>query len=239
MSSGIPTQQFDPSTYCPPPQKRGISLLVSLLLVFLGFVFIGGALCVAGVWYVASNLDKWVVGIGREAIVAAINDSELPEGEKAEVITQIDRVVTAYKEKKIDQADLERVLNDLQDSPALKALALYGIEDEFLEGTSLTDKEIAQARLTFQRALRGVYEGKISDETFYDLLPGFDIDEVRLAANNNAANNAADEPTDDDLRETLVKLKVLADNANIPNEPFQLDIGDAVKKLVDQALAGK
>ena len=236
MSSEIPTQQFDPSTYCPPPpKKRGASLLVSLLLVFLGFVFIGGALCVAGVWYVASNLDKWVVGIGREAIVAAINDSELPEGEKTEVITQIDRVVTAYKERKIDQADLERVLNDLQDSPALKALALYGIEDEFLTGTSLTDKEIQQGRLTFQRALRGVYEGKISDETFYDLLPGFDIDEVRLAANNNAA----DEPNDDDLRETLVKLKVLADNANIPNEPFQLDIGDAVKKLVDQALAGK
>jgi hypothetical protein len=31
----------------------------------------------------------------------------------------------------------------------------------------------------------------------------------------------------------------MADNAGIPNEPFQLDIGDEVKKLVDRALAGK
>ena len=34
------------------------------------------------------------MGLGREAIVAAINDSELPQEEKAELIVQVDRVVT-------------------------------------------------------------------------------------------------------------------------------------------------
>ena len=235
MSAGFPNQPFaDPAAFSPPPKKRGVNVLVVLLLLFLGFVFVGGVVCVAGVWYVASNIDKWVVGIGREAVVAMINDSELPDGEKAEVITQVDRVVTAYKEKKIDQADLERIFTDLQDSPALKALALYGIEDQFLTGTSLSEEEIDQGRTTFQRALRGVYEGKISDETFYNLLPGFEGADVRLASTNANENSS-----DDDLREALVKLKVLADNAGIPDEPFQLDIGDAVKGLVDRALEGK
>jgi hypothetical protein len=32
---------------------------------------------------------------------------------------------------------------------------------------------------------------------------------------------------------------VMADNARIPDEPFQLDIGDEVKKLVDKLLDSK
>jgi hypothetical protein len=238
MSTGFPSQPaFGPPVQQQPPRGSGMKWLISLLLIFLGFVMLGGVLCIAGVWYVASNIDKWVVGIGREAIVAAINDSELPQEEKAEVITQVDRLVAAYKEKKIDQSDLERVMTELQDAPALQALALYGIEEEFLQGVSFPPAELEQAHRTFERALRGVYEGKINDEVFYAALPGFDDDqEVRLAANNPALDEAAAE---DDLRELLVKLKVMADNAGIPNEPFQLDIGDEVKKLVDRALEGK
>jgi hypothetical protein len=234
MSAGFPNQpQFDPTARVPaPPRKSGLSWIWALVFIFLGFLFLGGVVCVAGVCYVAANLDKWVVGLGREAIVAGINDSELPQEEKTEVITQVDRLVAAYKERKINQADLERVMTELQDAPALKALTLYGIEDEFLEGSSLTGQELEQARLTFQRALRAVYEGKLSDETFYNTLPG-DFDDVRLASTDEPQN------ADDDLRECLAKLKVIADNADIPNEPFQLDIGDEVKKLVDRALQGK
>ena len=152
MSAGFPNQpSFGPSPFTQPPRKSGVSWLVGLLLIGLGVLFLGGVVCVAGVWYVASNLDKWVVSFGREAIVAGINDSELPAGEKTEVITQVDRLVNAYKERKINQADLERVFTELQDSPALKALALYGIDDEFLTGTSLTEQEVEQGRRTFQR----------------------------------------------------------------------------------------
>jgi hypothetical protein len=234
MSAGFSNQtQFDPTAPVPRPPKRGLSWVWALVFIFLGFLFVGGIVCVAGVCYVASNLDKWVVGLGREAIVAGINDYDLlPPKEKTEVITQVDRLVAAYKERKIDQADLERIMTELEESPALKALTLYGIEEQFLEGTSLTDKELEQGRRTFQRALRAVYEGKISDETFYNTLPG-DFEDVRLASTDAPDN------TDDELRESLAKLKVIADNAGIPNEPFQLDIGDAVKALVDQALAGK
>jgi hypothetical protein len=113
MSTGYPNQpSFGASPSTQPPRKSGMSWLVGLLLIGLGMLFLGGIVCVAGVCYVASNLDKWVVGLGREAIVAGINDSELPAGEKTEVITQVDRLVAAYKERKINQADLERVFTE-------------------------------------------------------------------------------------------------------------------------------
>jgi hypothetical protein len=58
--------------------------------------------------------------------------------------------------------------------------------------------------------------------------------EIRLASNDSEGEFSAD-----DLREWVTRLQVMADNARIPNEPFQLDIGDEVKKLVDKLLAGK
>lgn len=218
-----------------PPKKSGWRWLIGLLLVGVGFMFFAGVLCLAGVWYVASNVDQWVVGLGREAIVSMVNESELPATEKAEVIAQVDRLVDAYKEGKIKQADLDRVFAGLQDSPALQALALYNIENEYLADSQLPAAEQAQARRTFQRALRAIYEGKISEEQFYAVLPEGNDDETIRPVSTNSPNTDAN----DELRETLAKLKVMADSAGIPDEPYQLDISDELQKLIDQALAGK
>jgi hypothetical protein len=235
MSAGYPTPSpFSQDSFNQPPRKSGASWLISLLLIGLGIVFLGGVVCIAGVCYVASNIDKWVVSFGREAIVAAIEDSELPQSEKDEITTQIDRLVDAYKSRKINQADLERVFNELDETPAFKALTLYGIENDYLQDTGLTAAEVEQGRRAFQRALRGVYEGKIPEDNFFNALPDDAGDDVRLASNPSAEKMA-----DDDLRLALAKLKLMADNARIPDEAFELDIGDEVKKIVDKALQGK
>lgn len=252
MSAGLPNeqfQQFDPNTYRPAPAPRRSSVgkwLLGIFLVFFGMFMLGGILCVAGVYYVATNIDKWVVGLGREAIVAMVNEASISATEKTEVIAQVDRVVTAYKERKIDQHDLEKALNELNEAPALKVLSLYGLDDLFLTSSSLTEEEIAAGRRSYQRALRGVYEGKFSEEDLYAVLPidadekdggqnGDDVGENIRLVNNNGAQAAGD----DEIRESLVKLKVMADNAGIPNEAFQLDIGDEVRKVVDRLLEGK
>src|SRR5436309_10487640 len=118
MSSGyLNPSPFDPSPFAQPRQKSGSSGLAGVVLVGLGLLLLGGITGTAGVWYIASNLDKWVVNFGREAIVAGINDSELPDDQKAQIITQVDRVVAAYKEGKLKQSDLERVFAELGDSP--------------------------------------------------------------------------------------------------------------------------
>jgi hypothetical protein len=234
MSAGYPSQsQFPPSPYDQPPRKSGTNWLLSLLLVGVGILLIGGAVVVGGVFYIASNLEGWVVGLGREAIVAMVEESELPADEKKEVITQVDRLVTAYKEKKIGQSDLERFLTELDESPAMTALTLYGMEEGYFEDSELSAAEKEQGRRTFQRVLRGVYEGKISDEAFFTVLNDLDEEPLREVANNGA------ESSDDALKLALVKLKALADSEAIPDEPFQLKISDEVKKLVDKALAGK
>lgn len=253
-SSFSPEPPFAPPPYSQaqfanPPRSKGGSWMLGLVLALLGILTLGGVVCVAGIWYVASNLDRWLVGLGREAIVAMIEDSEIPDGEKKEVVTQVDRVVNAYKERKINQADLEKALNELGEAPALRVLSLYGLDEAYLEGTGLSEAEVKAGRRTFERALRGVYEGKLTEDDLYASLP------AEAAFNQNAGNNADSDDlrdqitlvngnaqqsvSDDDLREWLLKLKVMVDNARIPDEAFQLDIGDEVTKVVDKLLAGK
>ncbi len=239
---------FDPSFQRSRP-KSGSSWLAGLLLIGLGLFFFFGIACSAGVWYVAKNIDKWIVNFGREAIVASIQESDLPDDQKKDIVIQVDRVVAAYKAGKLNQSDLERVMAQLEESSAMQALVLYGIEDEFLTGTSLTDKEVEQGRRAFQRALRAVYEGKLDAEKFWAVLPDEDEQPIRLASTNPTDIKPTDtkptetKPTesdpDDNVREMIARLKVMADNAGIPDEPFEMNIAAEVKKLVDKALEGK
>jgi len=231
-----------------PRRSSGMSWLFSLVLILFGFLTLGGVVCVAGVWYVASNVEGWLVSLGREAIVAVVNESELPAEEKQEVIAQVDRVAAAYKEKKINQQDLERFMTDLQEAPAMQALALYGIDEVYLSEANLPEAELAAARRTFQRAIRGVLEGKISEDALMAALPD-EAPQMNFGAAGNGklkpedinlvGNTPSDEVIDDNLREMLAKLKVTVDNAQIPDEDYQPDIGDEVKKLVDKLLEGK
>jgi hypothetical protein len=154
--------------------------------------------------------------------------------------------VTAYKEKKINQEDLEKIFTDMEESSAFIALSFYGIENDYLEGTDLSPKEIEQGKRSFQRAVRGLHEGKITEKDFLAALPEEEEIDIEQFNNKNinervrqVANKKAQGSPDDDLRLTLVKLKNLADNARIPDEPFELHIGAEVKKLVDKHLAGK
>jgi hypothetical protein len=89
--------------------------------------------------------------------------------------------------------------------------------------------------------MRGVYEKKIDQEAFNEAMPRGGQESAELAEDFDPDTMQPQEPqvTDEEVRQMLVRLKKLADDAEIPDEPFQIDVGDEVKKVVDKALADK
>ncbi len=267
MSNQYPPYQQQPQPYGQqppfyqePPKSSGSGCWMGLLLGCGGIVLVSVLACAGGVWYVQQNFDKWIVGLVREGIVAVIQESEIPDAEKSEVIAQVDRVVKAYKDRKINQQDMERLMEELQDSPVFTMIGVWGMEKQYLESSGLSDEEKQAGRRAFERALRGVYEKKIDPQQIHDLLPNQFEEDVDLAMDADTADapdggNAADakmpdadaegpnfDPkpiTDDDVRKMIAEVKKLADDKGIPDEPFAIDIGNEVTKVVDQALAGK
>jgi hypothetical protein len=249
MSTGLYTQpqgsnpQY-PSPQYPSPQYPGLqpaygdpprtsgggsNWIMSLLLIGGGVLLIGSVLFVAAIWWAVSSLEGMMVGLGREGMVAIVEESDIPPGEKKEVVAQIDRVAAAYKAGEIGQEDLDRLFTGLDDSPVMTYISFYGLHDYYLEDTSLSQDEQDELKRAWRRGVHGMFTGKISSDDFYDALPFDDHFEVARANSDNEANAL--------MRKWLARMTRLADEAGVPADPPEVDIGDEAKKLVDTLLA--
>ena len=266
----FPQQSFGP--YGQPPKESGSGCGMPVLIGCGVTLIVCVALCVGGVWWVKNNFDRMVARMGREFFVAMVNESEIPEEEKKEVITQIDRLVTAYDQRKIDQQDLQRMIEKMENSPIFVLIGSWGLDQAYLVPSGLSDEEQTAGRVAIERAMRGVIDKKITQEQFNAAMPqpaGVDpeaigqppvvLDPGALPPGIQPPPGAVPPPaptpppapappvgvnpnqpqqvTDEQVREMIAKFKKLADDAGIPEQPEKIDIGDEVKKMVDEAFA--
>jgi hypothetical protein len=231
----VPTQQFPPQAY-PPPQEpsSGGGCWLYLLIGCLGTLVLSVALCGFGVWWVKNNAGKLMAMGVRTVIVSVIEGSQLDAAEKKEVIAQIDRVVDAYKAGKITDKELELLFKELEDSPILALVQIWGFEQMYVEPSGLTAEEKQAGRRTVERIFRGIIEKKVTQGWFQEALPPSMRDRLQ---GEKADPNAR--PSDAEVREFLANLKKKADEVEIPDEAYKIDISDELKKDIDKVLAGK
>ena len=266
----FPQQSLGP--YGQPPKESGSGCGMPVLIGCGVTLLVSVLLCVGAVWWVKNNFDRMVARMGREFFVAMVNESEIPEEEKKEVITQIDRLVTAYDQRKIDQQDLQRMIEKMENSPIFVLIGSWGLDQAYLMPSGLSDEEKAAGRVAIERAMRGVIDKKITQEQFNAAMPQpaqFDPEAIgqppvvpvpgAVPPGGQPPPGAAPPPaptpppapmppvgmnpnqpqqvTDEQVREMIAKFKKLADDAGIPEQPEKIDIGDEVKKMVDEAFA--
>jgi hypothetical protein len=223
---------FPQQPYGPPPQQSsggcGWGILLGCGVVALVLMLV----CGGSVWWASRNVERLAAMAVRQVIVALVNDSDLPAQEKTEVIAQVDRVVNAFADKKITQEDMQKIFDELQKSPIFAIIGAWGLEKMFIEPSGLPNEEKEAGRRTLERVMRGLMEKKISEQAFQQSMPRQAQPQPGKALRN-------DRLTDEEVREMLTKMKKLADDAGIPDEGFNVDVGDEVKKVVDKALEGK
>ena len=212
----------------PPQQKRSwlpFCLAGCLVIGVLSLVICGGV-----GWYVARNIKRIASDVARQAIVGAIEQSELDPAEKQAVIAQVDRVVDQFRTGKITVEDLARILDELAKSPVMQSIVISAVESAYVEPSGLSAEEKQAAHLTLQRVLRGVFEQKIKEG---------DLD---AAMSHVSTKTPGGQPqlkskvTDDELRKFLAECQRVADQAGVPAEPLQVKISDEFRRAVDRAL---
>jgi hypothetical protein len=221
---------FPQQPYGPPPQQSSGGCGWGILLGCGGLMLMVILLCGGSVWWASQNVERLAGMAVRQVIVALINDSDLPAQEKTEVIAQVDRVVNAFVDKKITQEDMQKIFDELQKSPVFAIIGAWGLDKMFIEPSGLSSEEKEAGRRTLERVMRGLMEKKISEQAFQQTMP-------RQAQPGQPPRN--DRLTDEEVRDMLTKMKKLADDAGIPDEGYDVDVGDEVKKVVDKALEGK
>lgn len=197
--------------------------VLKILLIVFGVIFI----CVLSVGlYLAWNWRSYAVGFTNLAAEGIIKESGLPEDQKQTILSDIKNLGEDFKSGRISMQEMARILESVEKSPLLPLAAVQAVRQKYIEASNMTTEEKAAAMLTVQRYARGVHEKKIPrDDIEHTVKP---IAELHGAGNWTLKDN----PTRMDIDEFLANAKAKADAADIPNEAYDLNIAEELRKAI-------
>lgn len=217
--------------------KKKSKLARPLLFGCLG-IFIITALFVGGVTIWLFNSGKeYISDEVRDAIVSEIEGSGLPDSQQAALRGEIDRITDGFKQGEINFEDLMRIVEGIEQSPALSIIKYYEAEGNPLERASITDEQRSAAMHTLRRFVYGVFEEKIPDTAVEDLLDPFVVESSRGKGLDDIEFRT--DITDEEIFAALSQAQQMADGAGISNSNLSPDIAREVREVVDRILAGR
>jgi hypothetical protein len=208
------------------PLSRTGGIKTGCLVIFLVFL----ALIVGGGAYVYMNWRTWAAAGANAITERAVADSGLPQKERDQILAQVRSLSDDFKNNKISLEQMSQVGQEIVQGPIIPLAAVQAARQKYIEPSDMTAEEKAAANRSLQRFARGVYEKKISKETIDDTIKPI----TTLKPDGRWELKA--KPTRQELDQFVANAKARADEAKIPDEPFDLDISAELKKAIDKAL---
>ncbi len=210
------------------PGGNQTGIATAVLVGLIAFVLI---LVAAGV-YAVQNYHAWMAHGIAAGMNAVINNSDIPEQEKAEVTQIIRQLKEGYLAEEITLAELGRVLEAMGTCPALPIGLVVQFEQSYVAPSGLNQEEKKAAGMHLNRLARGLADGRIDWSVAEEILaPISDRD-----AEGNLQLRSPHMVTDTEILEVVVTARDVADEAGISEEMVAIDISDEFKKSVEEAL---
>lgn len=207
-----------------------IALGVLLLLAIIGGVI------------VAMNWRSWTASGMRTAVTEAVQKSTLPPAEQAEVIAVVDQFADDFKDGSVTASQFFDVLTGFSESPMVPAMIVSGMQSEYVDKSTLTPEEKADGNKQLSRFVHGVYDKSIPQTKIDDVAapisaPAGATNAVKIHTNNvNIELKDPEDVTPEELKAFLANAKAAADEANVPDQMFQIDWSNELQKVIDEAL---
>jgi hypothetical protein len=203
------------------PLNRGSALKIVLIVL--------GAICllvvISGI-YVATHWKGWAATFAYQASQGLVKESGLPDDQRETILTEIRQLGDDFKSGKINNEDMAHIVKTISESPLLPLAGVQAVRTKYIEKSDMTPKEKSAAILDMQRFARGVYEKKINPDEVKDIVkPVSDI-------GSNGRWKLKENPTRMELEQFIANARARADLAKIPNESFDLNIAEELKKAI-------
>jgi hypothetical protein len=232
MSTQYGSPQAAPAP--PPAGNRGCGCFLGSCLgvVIVCLLLCGGVIGGAVIFRerIFQAIKGPLVDAASKAAEQAVTDSQMSPEDKQVVREQVRRVAGAYKRGQITTEQVIEIMESLAQSPVFVVAVVYVVEQKYVVPSGLSEEEKTAAHRTLQRTARGVYEEKITEN------------QLDAALQHIATKNAEgkyelkEHVSDEELRAFLAECRRLADEAEIPDEDFEVNIGEEFKKAVDAEL---
>lgn len=182
-----------------------------------------------GVW-IGRNVRNWTATGITEVVRQGMASSQLPAQEQQEIMVEVDRVSTAFRDGSMSFEQLGLLAEKFAESPLMTLVVATAIEQGYIAKSGLTAEEKAAGGITLNRFIRGALDDKIKE-------PGIDAAMAHVADRDAGGEwQLRQKLTDDELKAFLAEAKKQADEASIPEQPAAIDPSDEVKRIVDEAL---
>lgn len=182
-----------------------------------------------GIW-VAMNWKTLTADFTKKIAADVVAQSSLTPEDKARVLKRINQLADDFKDGKISQEQLGKVIEEIAKSPLLPLSLLMMADEKYIKPSGLSSDDQEAGRRTLQRFARGAFEKNIADN---------DVKEVMKLLTERQADGGEklkERLTDAELETFLAQAKVKADAANVPDEPFEVNIADELDKAIDKVL---
>ena len=158
-----PRFELNPMEAADVPPRR--SKWTTCLIGCLGMLGVVMLLVIAAAVWVGRNWRGWAADFGSRAVTQAVASSDLPPQEKVKVQAQVDRVTKGFRDGKLSNVQVSKIMQGVFDSPLLPAFAVIAVDNRYLERSGLSDQEKAEGRKTLKRFVRGMVDHKFNQAT--------------------------------------------------------------------------
>ena len=200
-------------------------LVISILLLA---VFC--SVCAFGSWFMFSDQYPLAERGITVQLIPWIETSQLSVEDKESIIADLNALLPQLRERTINQRQLTRLHNCLQDNPVL----LWGCIQAILsqaEQAGLTETEQAALIRISQRLLRAAAERKIGRNDVE-----YAIQNCAQVRENQQSLQITEQLNAGQIREYMQRAEQLVEQHEIPNESYDRTPGEAFRALLDKAL---
>jgi hypothetical protein len=194
-----------------------------VILIILGVL----VFCVAlAVIFVAMNWKTWAASAANAATENMVKESGLPDDQKNEILAEIRDLGDNFKSGKITTQQMAQMAKEITDGPLIPLAGVQLARHKYIEPSAMTPAEKDASILAVQRFARGVYEKKI---------PRNELDDVIAPISEpgpGGRRRLKDTATSTEISQFVANAKARADAAMVPNEHFDLNIADELKKAI-------
>lgn len=212
----------------PPAQRSGCGKFAMGCGCLLAGVL---AITIAvGVW-IALSWKNLAADGARAVTTQVVSQSSLKAEDKARIIKRIDLLADDFKTGKLSSEQAVKVLQQIAQSPLFPIALVMAAEEKYVKPSGLSDDDKKAAQVTLQRLARGAFEKKIAEADLNEVM------QLLMQKQADGRDQLKQFLTDAELTAFLEKAKQKADAAEVPDEPFDVNIADEVEKAIDRALA--
>lgn len=206
---------------------RSGRMLTGCLLALGVILLIGGIVA----YFVATNWRGWAATGLKTVSVELINQSDVPPGEKPEMIAHVESYADSFEAGQVTMEQFALAMKDLGEGPLLPVGLVYAIDEGYLKPSGLSDDEKTAGTRALQRFARGLHEAAIQPDAIKAMAApiGYEDADGSFHLNGKGSVNA------DMMRETIANAKAKADEAGIADEAYVVDLSDELKRLLDES----